>query len=112
MKKCITTLLITGVWSVNTIAMVLPPAQASAMHRQLKLSMEVMHKEMSKGVASNDADIAFAAGMVPHHQGAVDMAHIELKYGKDPEMQALAKEIITSQNTQINEMNQWLIMKN
>ncbi|MEP2988071.1 MAG: DUF305 domain-containing protein [Parasphingorhabdus sp.] len=65
-----------------------------------------MHAGM--GIIDPDPDIAFMQGMVPHHQGAVDMAEIVLKYGKDPEALALAATIIESQNKEIAQMNAWL----
>ncbi|ENT3015534.1 CopM family metallochaperone [Salmonella enterica] len=57
---------------------------------------------------SNDPDVAFAAGMLPHHIGAVEMAKTELKYGTDPQMRKLAKSIIASQDKEIKEMQEWL----
>lgn len=65
-----------------------------------------MHKGM--GVINPDPDIAFMQGMIPHHQGAVDMAEIVLEYGKDPETRELAQQIITSQNKEIAQMREWL----
>ena len=46
--------------------------------------------------------------MIAHHQGAIDMAKIELKYGKDPELKALARNIIKAQQPEIKFMQQWL----
>lgn len=66
-----------------------------------------MHKEMSIKYSGNP-DIDFVKGMIAHHQGAVDMAKIQLKYGKDPEMRKLAENIISLQEVEIKEMKEWL----
>jgi uncharacterized protein (DUF305 family) len=54
---------------------------------------------------SGNYDRDFAAMMVPHHQGAVDMARIELQYGKDPVLRRLAQAIIVEQLQEIQVMN-------
>ena len=66
-----------------------------------------MHKDMMVKMTGN-ADIDFVRGMIPHHQGAIDMAKIELKYGKDPEIRKLAEAVIKAQEAEIAEMNAWL----
>lgn len=66
--------------------------------------------KMSQGMAvtyTGDADKDFVNGMIPHHQGAVDMAQVELKYGKDPQMRKLAQNVIASQNKEIALMKAW-----
>ncbi len=66
-----------------------------------------MHKDMMIKL-SGDTDVDFVRGMIPHHQGAIDMARIELKYGKDAETKKLAEDIIKAQETEIAQMQAWL----
>jgi uncharacterized protein (DUF305 family) len=66
-----------------------------------------MHTAMDIEYSGN-ADVDFAKGMIPHHQGAVEMAKIELEFGKDPELRKLAEDIIKAQETEIAFMNAWL----
>jgi uncharacterized protein (DUF305 family) len=74
--------------------------------------MDRMHGPMMQGIANADADTAFVLGMIPHHQGAIDMAEIVLKFGKDARNQHLAREIIGTQRREIGEMREWLKQKN
>jgi uncharacterized protein (DUF305 family) len=57
---------------------------------------------------TGDPDVDFVRGMMAHHQGAIDMANVELQYGKDPANQKLAQDIIDAQNKEIDHMNAWL----
>jgi uncharacterized protein (DUF305 family) len=60
---------------------------------------------------TGDADVDFVKGMIPHHQGAVEMAKIVLKHGKDPELKKLASEIVAAQDKEIAFMQTWLKSK-
>lgn len=65
---------------------------------------------MMKGMEvkpTGDADHDFVAMMLPHHQGAVEMARVELRYGKDPELRRLAAAIVKAQEIEIGTMRTW-----
>ncbi|MGU7812098.1 CopM family metallochaperone [Burkholderia sp. AW49-1] len=56
---------------------------------------------------TGDADRDFVSHMAPHHQGAIDMAQVELKYGKDPTLRQLATRIVAAQRDEIALMERW-----
>ena len=66
-----------------------------------------MHKDMDIPY-SGDADADFVRGMIPHHQGAIDMARIVLAHGKDPEIRKLAESVISDQEKEVAMMKDWL----
>ena len=71
-------------------------------------AMDKMHKGMSQAEKTGDADVDFVQGMIPHHQGAIDMAKVVLEKGADPEIKKLAEGIIKAQEAEIKMMNDWL----
>jgi uncharacterized protein (DUF305 family) len=71
-------------------------------------AMETMHAGMAAAPTTGNADIDFVTGMIPHHQGAVDMAKVLLEKGSDPELKELAKGIVAAQEKEITFMNEWL----
>ena len=65
---------------------------------------------MMKGMEvkpTGDPDRDFAAMMLPHHRGAVAMAEVEMRYGKDPMLRRLAADIIKAQAIEIAQMQAW-----
>jgi uncharacterized protein (DUF305 family) len=76
-----------------------------------KKSMDKMHKEMMIKSTGN-IDIDFLKGMIPHHQGAIDMSEELIKKTKDPELKAFAQKIIKDQKAEIKQMQEMLKVKN
>jgi uncharacterized protein (DUF305 family) len=70
-------------------------------------AMEDMDQTMRQPM-TGDADVDFVVMMLPHHQGAVDMAKAALQYAKDPFVRQLSQDIIKSQEIEIAAMKQWL----
>ena len=71
-------------------------------------AMQTMMEDMSGMAMTGDASIDFATMMIPHHQSAIDMAEAYLEYGDDPELTALAKEIVSAQEREIEFLEKWL----
>lgn len=78
--------------------------------KAFKAANDRMHTDMGMAYTGN-ADVDFLKGMIPHHQGAIDMAKVVLQYGKDPKVRKLARDIIKAQEREIAMMKTWLAKK-
>ena len=92
-------------------AMKMPEMDMSGMddaHKAFMAGMMKMHPAMMQGIMAKDPDVAFACGMIAHHQGAIDMANVELKYGDNDEAKQIAQKIIDAQTKEIADFTKWL----
>ena len=91
-----------------------PPAgpfvidSAKSSGQLLNEAMAVMSRDMGQAPMTGNPDRDFASMMIPHHQGAIDMAKVEVLYGKDPVLRRLAQEIIVTQDSEIAVMRMQL----
>jgi uncharacterized protein (DUF305 family) len=95
-----------GAGAEDMKGMAMKPATSpadEAFAASMKTMMNGMHV---KTTGKPDAD--FVLMMIPHHQGAVDMAKVELQYGTDPELRKLAADIVAAQDKEIAQMKTWL----
>ena len=77
-------------------------------HMEMMQKMEAMNKAMMGAPMTGDPDRDLVNMMRPHHPGAIDMARIYLRDGKDPEIRRMAEKIITDQEREIGEFRAWL----
>lgn len=93
---------------MNKTAMQGSTAKSGSKSMELTLSMENMHKKMASMWMTGYTDLDFAMMMREHHQGALDMAKVELQKGNDPQMQKMATDIIAAQKKEIAEFDAWI----
>lgn len=76
-------------------------ADALSMKQLLNQAMMSMNTAMSTASMTGNPDVDFAVMMIPHHEGAIEMAKVELQYGTDSRLRRLAQEIIVTQQSEI-----------
>jgi uncharacterized protein (DUF305 family) len=79
---------------------------SAGMHAGMARMMQAMHAALASGNPDRD----FLAMMIPHHEGAVEMARLVLIHGRDPATRRLAEDIIASQTIEIAAMQQRLAL--
>jgi uncharacterized protein (DUF305 family) len=77
-------------------------------HQDLMAGMDAMNRDMMAGGTASDIDVAFVCSMIPHHQGAIDMAKAELVHGDDAWVREMAQKVIDAQEAEIAAMLDWL----
>lgn len=87
------------------------PGQKQSFYQLMNQAMTVMDQGMQQAPMVGNPDHDFAAMMIPHHQGAIDMAKVELLYGKDQVLRRMAQEIIVTQQQEIVVMRRQLDQK-
>jgi uncharacterized protein (DUF305 family) len=91
----------------HSAAMTQPDSPDATFQRDMTQAMRRMDEGMMIRPSGN-ADRDFAAMMIPHHQGAIDMAKAELQFGRDPVLRRLAQGIIVEQQQEIELMRRRL----
>ena len=71
-------------------------------------AMQKMHQDMMAKPMSGNPDRDFVMMMLPHHQGAINMAKAQMQHGKDAELKKMSEKMISAQEKEIAELNKWL----
>ena len=98
------------------IALTAPAAAAVAQNAQhgsdstkeFKAADMNMMKNMNAAPYTGNPDVDFRTHMIPHHEGAIAMAKIALKYANDAETKRMAQKIIDDQEKEVADMQAWL----
>ncbi len=96
-----------GVMQHGAAAAAVRPDMA-ADQQEMMAAMEKMNRAMMAGPMTGDPDRDLVVMMMPHHRGAIDMARIYLRDGKDPAIRRMAQRIIVDQEREIREFEAWL----
>ena len=98
-----------GMTMMSHAAMIPPELADNESVKGYAAAMDAMMANMAP--YTGDADVDFVKGMIPHHQAAIDMAKVQLEFGKDPDMRKLAEAVIAAQEAESAAMNAWLAAK-
>ena len=82
-------------------------ANQAANQTEMMQKMEAMNRATTAAPMTGNPDQDFVGMMTPHHQGAIDMARIYLRDGRDPAIRRMAQKIITDQEREIREFEAW-----
>jgi uncharacterized protein (DUF305 family) len=110
-RKRVVSLVITTSVTATSFALAKDPSSTHAVRTEenpfLSENATAMKKMMADMMIkpSGDVDRDFVAMMVPHHQGAIDMAQAELRYGHNEQLRRIAQEIIVEQQQEIAAMH-------
>jgi len=96
-----------GMMGENMGGMSVPEGMSEASKAYME-AMRKMDAPMMTALQAGDPDVAFIRAMIPHHQGAIDMAQAVLANGKDEIVKVWATQIIKAQEAEIAEMEAWL----
>jgi uncharacterized protein (DUF305 family) len=95
-----------GLWRTELAGSATPDASKSGGMGGMK--MGGMDVDLDKLKASANFDLDFIAAMIPHHQSAIDMSKAALPNLKHAPLNDMAKDVITTQQLEIDRMNGWL----
>ncbi|MCB5175822.1 CopM family metallochaperone [Microvirga lenta] len=88
-----------------------PPAAAQTTEAPATKAFRDANAKMHRGMDipfTGDAEVDFVRSMIPHHQGAIEMAKIALDHAKDEQVRRWATDVIREQEREIAEMQAWL----